>query len=155
MVADEESIYFGAADNTLYRASQNSGKITASHATERIPVGRQTLSSNDIFVFLSQDIIMGQGQGRGEILLAMDKSLSQIRWQLEPDFKWTATKSYLWNQFLLTGTEYGEVIAYVTDNGSEKWRVQTSGAVRSIGRNGNTLFVGTLEGYVFAVKVGK
>ncbi|NIR52596.1 PQQ-like beta-propeller repeat protein [candidate division KSB1 bacterium] len=152
VLANEQAVFLGTGDGYLYRLDRNTGEVHARLETELVPIGRPTLADDALYVFLSEGGPLGQG--RGKQLLAVDLLLEKQLWQRQPDFVWSATKSYVWNQMLLTGTEYGETIGYNLDDGDEEWRFQVAGAVRSIGRAENMLFVGTIAGMVYAIKTG-
>jgi len=150
LVAHGDDVSFGAADGRLYRLSQATGNILAQFFTERVPVGRPTLGESAIYFFLDENDQFGPGKAIE--LAAMDLALDNLLWIQEPDFTWTATKSHIWNNTLLTGSETGELVAYDLQDGSQKWTYQLDGTIRSMNSFDNTIYVGTLEGMVHAVK---
>jgi outer membrane protein assembly factor BamB len=48
------------------------------------------------------------------------------------------------------GTEAGEVISFSLRDGSQRWQQAVKGRVRSIGDSGDTIYVGTSEGIIYA-----
>lgn len=151
VVANDSSVFFGTADGKLFRLDQSTGAIKARTEVEQVAIGRPTLSEKALFVLVSEGGLMGQGYGRQ--LLAIDLSLQNRHWQLEPGSKWTATKTYLYENVLLTGNEFGEVVALDPATGKDVWFTTVDGTARSIGASGRFLFVGTIEGKVFAVEL--
>ena len=150
LVTSGDDVCFGAGDGQLYRLSQETGEILGQFFTEHVPVGRPTLGESAIYFFLDENDQFGPGKAIE--LVAMDLALENLLWIQEPDFTWSATKSHIYNKTLLTGSETGELVAYDLGDGSQKWTYQLDGTVRSMNSFDHTIYVGTLEGMVHAVK---
>jgi outer membrane protein assembly factor BamB len=142
-----DDIYFGAANGVFYRASLETGEITASYKTPSIPVGRSTIVDDKVIVFLNS----WGGPGRAKQLIALDLSLEQELWSTEPPFVWSSTKPRIWNDQLLTGTETDGLVACSLEDGGLQWSFPLEGEIRSIGSDGEVLFVGTRDGMLYAV----
>jgi outer membrane protein assembly factor BamB len=149
VIAHGDAIFFGAVDGYVYRLSPGTGEILSQFVTELIPTGRPTIDDSGLYLFVNEE--PGLGPGRGVELVALDLSLARKLWHHQPDFTWSATKSHIFDQTLVTGTEFGELIAYDLVSGDQEWSFELGGAIRSIGSFGDVLYVGTLEGLVYAV----
>jgi outer membrane protein assembly factor BamB len=83
-------------------------------------------------------------------LTAFDLSRNQVRWSHPPTREWTSSRPYTWRDMVLAG-EPGRLIAFGLGDGAIKWTHALEGTVRGIGVHGDTLYVGTLKGYVHAL----
>jgi hypothetical protein len=63
---------------------------------------------------------------------------------------WSLTRAYIWRGDVLAGNEAGEVMAFRVDDGSMQWSHLFKGTIRSIGGSGDVLYVGTLNGTIYA-----
>lgn len=138
------SLYAGTEGRVIYRLSQQTGEILATLRLESIPVGRPTFTPEGVYVFMNNNGVPGQASR----LAAFDPALKSILWHQDSD--WTATKSHLWNGYLLTGVK-GALTAHRLENGDAAWSIPLEGYTRSMNSGGDTLYVGTIEGQVYAL----
>ena len=83
-------------------------------------------------------------------LTAFDLSRNQVRWSRPATEEWTSSRPYVWRDLVLAG-ERGRLVALGLDDGAVRWTHPLEGTVRGIGTHGDTLYVGTLKGYVHAL----
>jgi outer membrane protein assembly factor BamB len=56
----------------------------------------------------------------------------------------------MWKQSVLAGSGQGELAAISPTDGSVRWSSILQGTIRAIGAGNDTLYVGTLEGAIYA-----
>lgn len=83
-------------------------------------------------------------------LTAFDLQQDRIRWSHSATQEWTSSRPYIWRDMVLTGEE-GQLVAFRLGDGAVRWTHNLEGTVRGIGVHGDTLYVGTLKGYVHAL----
>ena len=62
-------------------------------------------------------------------------------------------KSVLADCDLIVGTEEGEIHALDLVDGSDVWTRRLEGEIKGLGLHGNVLYVGTVQGRVYALKL--
>ena len=83
-------------------------------------------------------------------LTAFDLQQDRIRWSHRATQEWTSSRPYVWRDMVLAG-DRGRLIAYGLADGATRWAHTLQGMVRGIGTCGDTLYVGTLRGQVYAL----
>jgi outer membrane protein assembly factor BamB len=53
---------------------------------------------------------------------------------------------------VVAGTESGEVLAFKLSDGTPVWKLKLEGEIKGLGATGNVLYVGTLQGRVYALR---
>jgi outer membrane protein assembly factor BamB len=86
-------------------------------------------------------------------LAAFDVHRNQVRWSHSATHEWTSSRPYVWRDMVLAG-EQGRLVAFGLSDGAMRWEHGLEGTVRGIGTQGDTLYVGTLKGYVHALVQG-
>jgi hypothetical protein len=86
----------------------------------------------------------------GKELIGVDRSLDSILWRLESETIWSSYRPHLWRDLILIGDEEGTFCAVDPLTGAVEWTEEFEGMIRGIGSDGNRLFIGTLQGMVYA-----
>src|SRR5262249_58074681 len=79
-----------------------------------------------------------------------DLSLTKVRWSQKGEVVWSLTRPYLWRDMVLTGNEAGEILAFQVSDGAKQKTYLFKGTIRSIGGAGDVLYIGTLNGTLYA-----
>jgi outer membrane protein assembly factor BamB len=90
-------------------------------------------------------------------LVAWDMQTSKIAWrQTAPDNSrdahWFVPRLPFWHGAVVAGSTHGLVVAYDLRTGAEQWRHQLEGPIRGIGTTADMIFVGNLDGVLFALR---
>lgn len=90
-------------------------------------------------------------------LIAWDMRTSKIAWrQSVPDTShnayWFVPRLQFWHGAVVAGSTHGLVVAYDLKTGAERWRHQLEGSIRGIGTTDDMIFIGNLDGVLFALR---
>lgn len=133
-----QSLYIGTAKRQVYRLDSTSGEVVGSFATEAEPRGHLLIAGDSVLVFLGD-----------EILANLDLALKKVRWSADASKQWTSARPYLWHGIVLAGNRR-ELVAFGHANGVRLWSHQFPEVVRGIGTSAEVLYVGSLNGPIFA-----
>ena len=137
-------LYVGTFDGRVHRLSQDSGAAVGQIDIGGLPFGPLVPAGDSLLLLVASD-------DRGATLKALDLSLGRVRWSRDPAAgKWTSARPFLWRQSVLAGSGQGELAAISPSDGSLSWSSILQGTIRGIGTGGARLYVGTLEGTLYA-----
>lgn len=138
-----DRLYVGTADGQLLRLDTGSGEVVA-----RIDAGE---APGDTLVPLAAGVCFLR-RPPSRKLTAIDAELRQIGWVREPEKgSWSTDRPILWKGLLLAGDNQGNLLALDPEDGSIAWSTALEGQIRGLGHAGDTLFVGTIEGRLYAL----
>jgi outer membrane protein assembly factor BamB len=142
-------LYVGTADGTMHRVDMRAGGVLSSnkvHASLK-PGGSPVRIGDSLLVLLADE-----GADYRE-LVSLDLSLERVRWRQAPSKSWsTARRFFPWRQMVVVGTASGDVVGYCAADGTKAWSQTLGGTIRAIGGAEDTLYVGTVEGSLHAVR---
>jgi outer membrane protein assembly factor BamB len=141
-----DDLYAGTADHYIYRLRRTSGEIISKLEVETIPVGPLIAAGDALMTILNP----GGGTGGSKTVACVDASKMQVRWNQAASSEWTMRQPLVWGKMVLAGNQAGELMAFGLTDGAPEWKQQFKGMIRSIGMAGNVLYVGTLNGTVYA-----
>lgn len=141
-----EELYLGAENNHIYGLNTNSGEILADFKAEMTPVDTPAFEKDSLLFFLNRP----GGVGAGKMLICLDRSLKP-RWSQRAS-TWSMSRVYLWHGMVLVGNEDGELVAFKLSDGSAGWSQKFQGMIRTIGQDGDLVYVGTREGILYAYR---
>jgi outer membrane protein assembly factor BamB len=118
--------------------------------------------------------------GTADELIALELSRQKVRWRhsanpaseankpvarnllsvtgnqcKNPELAWSSTAPYVWEDYILAGSNRGEVFAYRLADGKPAWSHKIGGTIRSFGSSGRVIYVGTVEGTIYACALGR
>lgn len=67
-----------------------------------------------------------------------------------PELAWSSTAPYVWRDYVLAGSNRGEVFAHRIADGKPSWSHKIGGTIRSFGSSERVIYVGTVEGMIYA-----
>ena len=135
-------LYLGTAKHGLYRLDANSGEARGEIETQTAPSGHLVLSGDSLLAFLG-----------GKVFASFDLELKKLRWSAEASNYWSSARPYVWHDAVLLGDQR-ELVAFRTSDGARQWSHEFPRTVRGIGTSAEVLYVGTLNGPVFAYSPG-
>ena len=155
VVRSGDALYVGTADGQLHQVDGKAGKIIRSHRVDPTlrPRSVPIVTGDAVFVLLmdaSED---------SRAVVSLDRSLERVRWRVAAPDKWSTTRLFVSGtsgnpvsgNTLVMGTRTGGVLTYCTSDGAPAWTHTVNGAVRAIGGAENAIYVGTVEGRLFAL----
>lgn len=148
VVSRGDDIYFGTADGQLHKVDARSGERRASLGLDQTwrPRGRPVVTEGAVLVLLADR------QGERRALVAVDHGLGAVRWRRDATESWTTAGVFASASRAAVGTERGEVLSICLADGRDEVRVVVGAPVRSVGGDGDMLYVGTTEGVLHALE---
>lgn len=147
--ANDSAIYAGTSGGTMYRLAPTNGDVLSSLKLDPMlrPGTAPVLTSSAVLVLLAD-----QGADY-RALVSLDPALGRINWRRAAPGRWTTTRVFATARTVVLGTASGEVTAYCVADGSSAWSHTFPGAaIRSIGGSDETLYVGTPQGTLYAMR---
>lgn len=150
--ATESDVYAGTSDGIMHRLAASGGKVLASLKLDPVlKPGTAPLVTQDAVLVLLAD----QGANY-RALVSLDRALGRVNWRKAALDRWSTTRVFATSKTVVLGTPSGELTAYCAANGSSAWSHKLSGAaIRAVGGSDDTLYAGTPEGTLYAVRPPK
>jgi outer membrane protein assembly factor BamB len=140
VAADAEHVYVAAADRSLHRLARSDGRGAAPLKLAGKPRGRLTLAGGVLVLLLGE-----------ETLLAVDAEENEVLWSRESAAGWSSEQPLFWSGVIWVGDYHGSIHAFRLSDGEQLALLEVEGKVRGLGAAGGLLYVGTMEGMVYAV----
>jgi outer membrane protein assembly factor BamB len=142
------TLYVGTADGGFHRVDARDGRVlsTRSLDTTLTPRSAPIVTNDNVFVLLAD---------KGEdvrAVVALDRALNGVRWRVTAPDRWTTTRVFATPSLVVMGSPTGEVTAYCAADGTRAWSHTVKGTVRSIAGVDDILYVGTVEGILYAIR---
>lgn len=143
VVVRGEDLYVGTVNSRLYRLHTTNGEVLGELAVEAQPQGRLLIAGDSLVVFLGEDV-----------LASVDLSLKETLWTQAASKEWTSARPYVWRGSVLAG-DRRQLVAFKPADGTREWSREFPGTIRGIGTSAGVLYVGTLQGPIYAYAAGK
>ncbi|UCC49735.1 MAG: PQQ-binding-like beta-propeller repeat protein [Gemmatimonadota bacterium] len=143
------ALYVGTQDGHLVRLNAADGETEKQFNTaDQIAVGYSlTVTDEGLLVPLG-----GRASSRDAWVL-VDPELEAVRWRRDNQERWTTIRPHLRDDVVVIGDGTGRVFVLGLGDGVERQTLKVEGAVRSVGSAGDVLYVGTLEGLLYAYRL--
>lgn len=142
--------YVGAADGTVSRFDPSSGEIRSSIIVDPAlkPTAAPLVTADSVLVLLAD------GEANYRAVVSVDRSLARIKWRQNAPTRWTTSRIFATERVMFLGAPTGEVTAYCVSDGSLGWshKFAAGEPIRVIGGSDETLFVGTPQGTLYAIR---
>lgn len=137
------SAYVATADRRIHRLDRDSGAVLGQLGVDGFP-GGLAVSGDSLLMLVAAD-------EHGATLESLDPSLHGVRWTRDPSSgRWASSRLYIWRGALLAGSDQGELAALSPSDGKLRWSTRLPGTIRGIGADRDVLYVGTLQGDIYA-----
>jgi outer membrane protein assembly factor BamB len=133
-------VFVGTGKNVMYRLALSTGAVERQIELPGTAYGNPTPVGHRIVVPVFKNSFIG-----------LDRDLTRVVWQ-QPGRTW-ALRPRIWNGLVVIGNADGDLLAFNPTDGSRVWSHHFKGIITSTGASGDTLYVGTQEGTVYAVRV--
>jgi outer membrane protein assembly factor BamB len=142
------ALFVGTRDGRLHRVDLWDGTVLASRQIDaRLAPRSAPLVQPDALV-----VQLGNDDDSQQALISIDRSLRRERWRITASEHWTTARAFAWKDTVAVGTAFGDVRAFCSADGSLAWTHRLPGTVRTIAGAGDTLYIGTTDGRVQAMK---
>ncbi|MFC2154942.1 PQQ-binding-like beta-propeller repeat protein [Acidobacteriota bacterium] len=144
-------LYVGTRNGHIYKLDENSGAIEKEFKIN-VPgtiSGEMTLTRNSIVFFVNWSKEGGE-------MLSVDLSLDRVLWRQKAPSgaSWFTAKPFIFRDAILVGTEKGDIYAFRVTDGVNMWQhILRNETVRSFGSHEDILYIGTLQGNLYAAAV--
>jgi outer membrane protein assembly factor BamB len=136
----DQDLIVGTSNKQLYRLSQRSGRIRARMQLDQ-PLQWQAAPVDGDLIVVTKEQVM-----------RIDPMLKRVRWRQKGTAEWSSPRPRLHRNAVLVGNDVGELTAYDQRTGAQLWSMKLGkSAVRAIGIDQDTLYVGTIGGELFAI----
>lgn len=144
-------LYVGTADGVVHRINMRKGEVLSSLKPDMnlMPASLPVTSGDALLVLL-----VDKGADY-RALVSLDLALSRIRWYRRAPDRWTTTRIFATRNIVVLGTKSGGITSYSTVDGEPKWSLDLPGTIRAVGGSEDVLYVGTIEGRLYAVRTPK
>lgn len=147
VVGDEAAVYAGTSEGTLYKVDAESGDVVAKLDLGGPLAQPIVLAGGRLVLFVSWPFA-------GSEVAVVDTSLATVHWRRRAtgDRKWTTARLYVDGGRVIVGNNQSELFEYDLSDGSLSTATRLpEGTVRSVGITKDELFVGTIQGVVYAI----
>jgi outer membrane protein assembly factor BamB len=133
-------LFVGAFDRKVLRLDRASGTVTAEIGTADFPHHSLVPAGESLLVLLGKST-----------LVSLDLNLTKVGWSHETPVGWSTFEPLVLDDVVLAGNEGGELFAFRHQDGTKAWSYRVEGVPRSLSENDSVLYVGTLQGWVYAL----
>lgn len=138
LVVSNDALYVGTIAGQLYRLATNTGEILSQYALDAVPQGKLVVSTDSVLVTLGSAAVV-----------CLNSDLAKPRWTKMAAKEWTSARPYIWGDVVLLA-DHGMLSALRLSDGTDVWTHDFPNVVRGIGSGGKILYVGSLQGTVYA-----
>jgi outer membrane protein assembly factor BamB len=136
-----DAIVVGTEGKKLYRLRASDGKVLRTLQLDVVPEDTPATDDRGIYVMSEKQVLL------------VDPNVSRVLWRAESKSKWTSPRPRLWRGWVVVGDRDGTIYALNEATGSVVWSQNVHDKpIRGIGSDESTLYVGTIDGSVIALR---
>jgi outer membrane protein assembly factor BamB len=136
-----DAIVVGTEGKKFYRLRASDGKVLRTLQLDVVPEDTPATDDRGIYVISEKEVML------------VDLKVTRVVWRAESKSKWTSPRPRLWRGWVVVGDSDGTVVALDEATGSVVWSQNVHDkAIRGIGSDESTLYVGTIDGKVIALR---
>lgn len=147
--ATESDVYAGTSDGVMHRLAASSGEeLSFLKLDPALKPSTAPLLTRDAVL-----VLLADQEANYRVLVSLDPALGRVNWRRAAPDRWSTTRVFATQKTIFLGTPSGEVTAYCATDGSPAWSHKLSATpIRSIGGTDETLYVGTPQGTLYAIR---
>lgn len=135
-----EEFYVGDVEGRIHRVSPTDGKLLGT-IEGKGPVYGSLLEAGDCLLALWGE----------DTLSCLDPKSGVARWDQQTDATWSSFQPLILDDVVIVGTDAGDLHAFSLEDGATAWTRRLDGEIKGLGTHAEVLYVGTVEGRVYAV----
>ena len=136
-----KAIVVGTEGKKLYRLRASDGRVIGSLDLDVVPEDTPATGARGIYVMSETKVLL------------VDPNVTRVLWHADSKSKWTSPRPRLWHGLVIVGDRDGTVDALNEATGAVAWSQKVhDNRIRGIGSDESTLFVGTIDGHVIALR---
>ncbi len=139
LVLIDGQVIAGGSNRRLYRLEPEGGEITAELELPIAPVGTPVLAGGALVLTDSSSF-----------LIAVEADLGGLRWSQAG--RWSTERVLADGESVVAGRAEGELAALGLADGERLWSTSLEGHLRGLSKVGDTYYVGTVTGTVYAYR---
>jgi len=137
-----DRLYIGDVEGRIHQLSSKDGKALGEIKGEA-PVYGSLLSAGDCLLALWGE----------DTLVCLDPDSGAVQWSQATRSSWSSFQPLILDEIVVVGTGSGEIHAFRLSDGSTAWTRHLEGEIKGLGTHEGVLYVGTVQGRVYAVRL--
>ena len=138
MILDGDEIYVGTKSATIFGIDAKTGQLKRQLSTAGLPYGTPVALKDSLLILLDGGTFQRIGKD-GEVV-----------WSRTTENEWSSSRPLLLDNRVLVGNSEGELIVFDVSDGTRRDSYRVTGAVRGFSVTDELLYIGTIEGKLFA-----
>lgn len=138
VIGDE--IYVGDVEGRIHRVSSKDGTQLGTIEGKSPVYGTLLHAGGCLLALWGEDT-----------LSCLDPTSGATRWRQETDSAWSSFHPLILEDLVVVGTDAGEIHAFRLEDGATAWTRRLEGDIKGLGAHAGILYVGTVQGRVYAV----
>ena len=136
-----KAIVVGTEGKKFYRLRATDGRVIGSLDLDVVPEDTPATSVRGVYVVNEKEVML------------VNPNVTRVLWHADSTSKWTSPRPRLWRGWVIVGDRDGVVDALDEASGAIVWSQKIHDKpIRGIGSDESTLYVGTIDGQVIALR---
>jgi outer membrane protein assembly factor BamB len=141
VVISGDALIVGTEGKTLYQLRASDGELLKTMSLDVVPQDTPATSYRGIYVPSETTVML------------VSPEMDRVLWRADSKSKWTSPRPRLWRNLVIVGDRDGTVYGLNEATGAIEWLQNVHDKpIRGIGSDNSTLYVGTLDGIVIALR---
>ena len=136
-----KAIVVGTQGKKLYRLRASDGRVIGALDLDVVPEDTPAIGTRGIYLMSEKEVLL------------VDPNVTRVLWHADSTSKWTSPRPRLWHGWVVVGDRDGTLYALDEPTGAVVWSQNIHDKpIRGIGSDESTLYVGTIDGQVIALR---
>lgn len=141
VAVSDDAVVVGTQGRKLYRLRATDGRVIGALDLDVVPEDTPAPSTRGVYVMSEKEVML------------VDRKVVRVLWHADSNSKWTSPRPRLWRGWVIAGDRDGMVFALDEATGAVAWSQKVHDKpIRGIGSDASTLYVGTIDGHVIALR---
>jgi eukaryotic-like serine/threonine-protein kinase len=141
IAVSDKAIIVGTQGKKLYRLRASDGRVIGVLDLDVIPEDTPAVGERGVVVMSEKEVLL------------VDPNVTRVMWHADSKSKWTTPRPRLWRRSVIVGDRDGTVYGLNEATGVVTWSQSVHDKpIRGIGADESTLYVGTIDGKVIALR---
>ncbi|HSP14988.1 MAG TPA: PQQ-binding-like beta-propeller repeat protein [Thermoanaerobaculia bacterium] len=136
-----KAIVVGTQGKKLYRLRASDGRVIGSLDLDVVPKDTPVMGTRGVYLMSEKEVLL------------VDANVTRVLWHADSKRQWTSPRPRIWHGWVVVGDRDGTVYALDEATGATVWSQNIHDKpIRGIGSDDSTLYVGTIDGHVIALR---